>query len=134
MKKKIKDLWVEALRSGKYRQGKGYLNNNGRYCCLGVLCELALKAGVLKEKFRMMGRTYYYRTGEVSGKEGAAILVPSKVMEWAGLKSASGSVSGKSLVKRDNNVKFYGLDALNDDGGAKFDEIADVIEKNWRRL
>jgi hypothetical protein len=32
--------WVEALRSGQYEQGKGNLNKNGKFCCLGVLCEL----------------------------------------------------------------------------------------------
>jgi hypothetical protein len=40
--KKIKEKWVAALRSGKYRQGNGSLyshdfNNNRYYCCLGVL-------------------------------------------------------------------------------------------------
>lgn len=29
--------WIAALRSGKYRQGQGYLCRSGHYCCLGVL-------------------------------------------------------------------------------------------------
>lgn len=33
--------WVEALRSGKYRQTKYQLAKRGRYCCLGVGCEVA---------------------------------------------------------------------------------------------
>src|SRR4051794_35352962 len=34
--------WVDALRSGKYKQGKGLLRDfNDNYCCLGVLCEIA---------------------------------------------------------------------------------------------
>ena len=32
--------WVEALRSGKYKQGKGYLSRGGEYCCLGVACDI----------------------------------------------------------------------------------------------
>ena len=32
--------WVEALRSGKYKQGKGYLDEGGEYCCLGVACKI----------------------------------------------------------------------------------------------
>lgn len=40
--------WIEALRSGKYRQGKGYLfidapddDVNGKaHCCIGVACDL----------------------------------------------------------------------------------------------
>jgi hypothetical protein len=36
----LKTKWVEALRSGEYKQGTEYLLNrcNGTYCCLGVLC------------------------------------------------------------------------------------------------
>lgn len=32
--------WVKALRSGEYRQAKGYLKSNEGYCCLGVLAEV----------------------------------------------------------------------------------------------
>ena len=29
--------WLEALRSGEYEQGKGFLKTEDGYCCLGVL-------------------------------------------------------------------------------------------------
>jgi hypothetical protein len=35
--------WIEALKSGEYKQGKYLLNNNNKYCCLGVadkVCKL----------------------------------------------------------------------------------------------
>jgi hypothetical protein len=45
----IKKQWLEALRSGKYQQGKGRLRmkHSGvdRFCCLGVLCDLLEPAG-----------------------------------------------------------------------------------------
>jgi hypothetical protein len=34
----LKRKWIEALRSGKYRQTRQYLMDDGGYCCLGVLC------------------------------------------------------------------------------------------------
>lgn len=34
--------WADELQSGKYEQGKGLLKSDGRYCCLGVLCEAVL--------------------------------------------------------------------------------------------
>ena len=34
--------WVEALRSDRYEQGRGFLCKNDKYCCLGVLCDLVL--------------------------------------------------------------------------------------------
>jgi hypothetical protein len=42
--KKIARRWVKALLSGKYKQGRGALKLDGRFCCLGVLCDIS-KAG-----------------------------------------------------------------------------------------
>lgn len=37
----LKQLWVDALRSGKYKQGAGYLRTPGdTFCCLGVLADV----------------------------------------------------------------------------------------------
>lgn len=39
MNKKLKREWIKNLRSGKFTQGRGFLQNDvGRNCCLGVLC------------------------------------------------------------------------------------------------
>lgn len=48
MNKTIKRQWIKALRSGKYRQGHNSLATWDQeaqafeYCCLGVLCEIAI--------------------------------------------------------------------------------------------
>lgn len=41
----FKKKWLAALRSGKYKQGRGYLleiddQGNKTYCCLGVACKV----------------------------------------------------------------------------------------------
>jgi hypothetical protein len=42
MKQALLDRWLEALESGKYKQGKVLLGNEADgYCCLGVLCVVA---------------------------------------------------------------------------------------------
>lgn len=41
MKRELRDKWVAALRSGKYEQGQKTLVRDNRYCCLGVLCDVA---------------------------------------------------------------------------------------------
>jgi len=41
MNPEVKQMWVDALRSGKYAQGFGALEKDGRFCCLGVLQDLA---------------------------------------------------------------------------------------------
>jgi len=33
-------LWLEALRSGRYKQGTQVLKHNDEFCCLGVLQDL----------------------------------------------------------------------------------------------
>jgi len=40
MDAELKEKWIEALRSGKYEQGRGFLRRKDKYCCLGVLCDL----------------------------------------------------------------------------------------------
>ena len=42
MDKTLKQKWVNALRSGKYKQGRILFRNiNNEYCCLGVLCDVS---------------------------------------------------------------------------------------------
>ena len=49
---KIKEKWLEALRSGKYRQTRGKLKSrNGAFCCLGVLCDIQGAKWIWKNKF-----------------------------------------------------------------------------------
>lgn len=40
--KKLKQKWIKALRSGKYKQGDASLHeiSGNTYCCLGVLQEI----------------------------------------------------------------------------------------------
>lgn len=40
MNKDIKKKWINALRSGKYKQGSGWLLEDNKYCCLGVLSDI----------------------------------------------------------------------------------------------
>jgi hypothetical protein len=41
MKRQLRDEWVTALRSGRYKQGKNQLKKGDSFCCLGVLCDLS---------------------------------------------------------------------------------------------
>lgn len=44
MNKRIKAKWVKALRSGKYKQARGVLKKDTRFCCLGVLTDIRSKS------------------------------------------------------------------------------------------
>lgn len=49
MNREMRDIWLEALRSGRYRQGtmrmKREVDSNTYFCCLGVLREVCLLNG-----------------------------------------------------------------------------------------
>ena len=42
-KERIK-RFIAALRSGKYKQGKGRLRQDNRFCCLGVACDVSKRS------------------------------------------------------------------------------------------
>jgi hypothetical protein len=84
MNKRIKKLWIKALRSGKYRQGYRQLKrgrgNDAAFCCLGVLCEVAKQEGVIK--------AYRPTDGFPS----------NKVLAWANLKDMNPKLGRKSAT------------------------------------
>lgn len=123
MKKEIADLWISALRSGRYKQCKRVLNNGEGMCCLGVLCDISgLNTWeACNQEYPPYG---YYSCG--SQKE----FLPKNVQEWAGVDSESPSYSKDNI---ETNRDIY-LHELNDEDGLTFAEIADRIESNWEQL
>lgn len=117
MKQAVAKKWVEALLSGEYKQGKKRLQDGDGYCCLGV-CKIAKKEGIKVATFRkdIVGRT---------------LEEQCEVAEWAGIRSGEGYKLNKN-GKRSLRAP-YSLAALNDNGKT-FEEIAEVIKKDWEKL
>lgn len=106
MNAELKAKWIEALRSGKYKQGRTQLrSDNDAFCCLGVLCDI--EPDVTWEK-----KTGSYDAVYDSEFDGGEL--PSSFREWAGISSDR----EQELIE------------MNDDYGKSFAEIADYIEKN----
>lgn len=114
MDAKAKTLWLKALRSGKYEQGKYFLKSDGQYCCLGVLCEVALKNGVKLAKADDGHEAAY-------GIEKAKEVLPTEVCHWAKI-----SENPEVEIK---GIEDANLACLNDHEGYNFLQIADVIEE-----
>lgn len=93
---------VEALRSGKYKQGRAFLCFIDLYCCLGIMNEIL----ELDES-----DDYYLRN----------------TYEKIGLYSHKGEL--KQSFRDDNDNIFSSLSAMNDYGW-NFNQIADYIEQN----
>lgn len=117
MNQDVKAQWLTALRSGQYHQGRGYLNHAGKYCCLGVLCELAVRAGVIRKMKTDDESTIAYGHEENEG------LPPREVAEWSGLSQ----FSCNPMVTEANGERSC-VSTLND-RGRTFAEIADLIEE-----
>lgn len=130
MNPEIKREWLEALRSNNYVQGRGQLRDaDNSFCCLGVLCDLADRKGVVKSERatwqdwngeRLSDYFIYY-----SDQDGDRSLggLPFAVQNWAGLVTSSGGYY--------SDLGTYETLADLNDLGATFEEIADVIEKHF---
>lgn len=114
MNKDIAKKWAEALRSGKYEQGREQLStqyeheDSPRFCCLGVLCEVAKAEGAI-EKY-----------------DPHAPHLPPEVRDWAGMKTTQGVYEAFDETEGEDNTLW----GLNDKYDKDFDYLADFIEKN----
>lgn len=109
MDKKIAKLWVKALRSGDYEQGRHQLRNeHSQFCCLGVLCNLHAQAH--PDLARLQLSPFMYM--------GTSINLPISVRQWAGL-----------AVGREHEFA-----EMNDTHKWTFKEIAKYIEDNRKYL
>lgn len=123
MKPEIKQRWLEALRSGNYKQTQGQLRsvaNPDCYCCLGVLVNLylqeskqdwILQAGLDEEN---PGDEHYACHNHYLG-------LPLEVLIWADLYDRC------PVVIYDNEC--LSLPEVNDELGLSFEQIADIIDK-----
>lgn len=119
MKKSIAKKWVKELRSGRYEQGiEKLVDHDDRFCCLGVLCNMAVDAGIGEWVRGSVG--WVFKTeSDVDGD-----VLPLEVRKWAGMDSCGGMLNDGTL------------DTLTDlnDKGKSFKELADIIEENVERL
>ena len=147
MKKRVLTKWLKALRSGKYKQGRGALcqidkKGNESFCCLGVLCDMYNKEQKRNKKKGLAVQKLAqdeWMVGKLSSKPAFVCsyndcdgTLPTQVIKWAGFReeNADGEFNDATLPE---------LITLNDgssgdwgDGtrARSFKQIADIIEKN----
>lgn len=131
MNPEIKKQWVDALKSGEYKQGKGMLlSPSDKYCCLGVLCDLHSK--VTNTSWQKTDNSYLSQKA----------LLPYQVVQWSGLihenaplpMSMAADIK-EDIIKKDPTTlhqqwpSVLYLTELNDTTKLTFSDIADLIEK-----
>jgi hypothetical protein len=124
-------LWVDALRSGEFEQGYSLLRTSeGRYCCLGVACEVARRNGLELDSWKDEDGDVAY--GERHGSDWSTMQLPGKVADWYGfVDDAGNSVVDPPLATcTDGDLDdAYVATFVNDSMGANFSRIADLVEQ-----
>ena len=111
----IKAAWVEALRSGKYEQGKQALRAEGnKFCCLGVLCDVLEPNAWSKNTIKgLNGWRVYSHGGD----------------EFCPARRADLSKKQLAYIKLEHR-DMWELIGRNDNGDT-FAQIADYIEQTF---
>jgi len=119
MNPRIKQRWLEALRSGEYKQTSETLRDENGFCCLGVLCDIHAKER----------GTNWVKLVDIYELYGEIQLLPLSVQEWAGLDNDMGGLVDFDCEKDGvMYVKSESLPEINDTWRKNFNEIADLIE------
>ena len=134
MNKRIAKKWAKVLRSGKYKQGRGLLKQNGEsgieHCCLGVLCELYDEEMRKKHK-RTLTKSAFGPDYNTFTFDNYDDVLPPIVQKWSEMKSDIGEYDSKT---NGPYIRTLSLADLNDDEERSFKYIANVIEKNVEKL
>lgn len=160
MNKQALRLWVDALRSGEYSQTTGILggytdSGDARYCCLGVACMVAEKAGVpikirigdshldagpditdtlrflnLRNEAEIQG----FRESGLDGVQElawSAGVLPVQVADWLFGQACQPGDSGNVYLKVNDLGDMDLASELNDRQHWTFEQIADAIENTF---
>lgn len=126
--------WVDALRSGEYKQGVGLLHRTktvdgkDKFCCLGVACVVAMQNGVELTTKELAGDSPSYPGHRIQYDETYTTL-PYKVREWFGFTVLTAGVRNPEFEINYPVVGKVGFAYLNDDLDLSFNQIADLIEE-----
>ena len=116
MKKEVKQLWLKALLSGEFKQCKGYLEKDGRYCALGVLSLLAM----------LDGQCTYKKEERVGMYDNRKFTLSFNTRVWAGVKNFLEPEAG--VLKIRYQGKDTSIQELNDKG-MSFRKLARIIDE-----
>jgi len=113
MNAEIKEQWATALESGDFEQGKWRLKTPGNgnpndsqcndtYCCLGVLTELAVEAGIVRWSDKPL---FDCNPDDGEQSESGAVL-NKRVVEWAGLDAPVPTIGDTDAWHLNDSCKF----------------------------
>lgn len=127
MNSEVKKIWIKALLSKKYKQGKGCLKRGDEYCCLGVLTDLYLKKFHPEIVWNQITDLYpvFKNHNDVDFDK----FLPEEVMKWAGFTLNDPIVCYSPEDPASGVFEAEGSLAVYNDEGSSFEEIAAIIQE-----
>lgn len=132
MNSEVKAKWLEALRSGEYRQSRYRLRSlDNSFCCLGVLCDIYTKEVGGSWKYDKDKFSDAYEMIGGNGDYPVTSKLPGCVRDWAGLEEENPQVFVGAFVGAYIGQKYnFSTLAEVNDSGEDFEFIADLIESH----
>lgn len=123
----VKAQWIQALRSGEYKKGRGALRpTRDTFCCLGVLCDLyAKETGLGRWSGNCSDFEFTAHDPETGDVDQNTALLPSPVQLWAELPTNGGFAYDHVWNGNPAELPYW-----NDDQDMPFEDLADLIEKH----
>lgn len=123
MTPELKQKWIDALRSGTYKQGYKTLHPRTDFCCLGVLCDIAGYEWTQEDATLNPHHSCAAGTGYIEADDEAEKLgLPTEIQRICySMNDATWTDADQDIVDRfeiDPNHRY------------SFAEIADFLEKN----
>lgn len=120
----IKAQWLGKLREPARVQGYERLRDaEGRQCCLDILMEMGVEAGIQEPPKLVNGICYSYPNDEGESETG---LLTEQVIKWSGVEDLDPNVMVPDTYP--DYAGYCGLSGLNDSKLLNFSQIADLIE------
>lgn len=119
-----KRAWVDALKSGNYKQTECCLNDKHGHCCLGVACDVFQKIEGRGHWVELLGEETSH--GFEVGEKMEEFVLPDEVAHWL-----MGNGEYNPFLLREyfkGNVSCVGC---NDDHDLSFEEIAILVENSF---
>lgn len=134
----VAQKWVDALRSGEFQQTTGKLgavaaDGSRAYCCLGVLCEVAVADGVIPPAY-VSRADPDHPILQYEAQIGSPGPATHKYFWNGGLRDEPWFVATPQHVRYEPDGEMayeddeIGLTTLNDAHRLNFNQIADAIE------
>lgn len=121
--------WVKALRSDRYTQTQHKLSHHGKFCCLGVLCDVANTVAGIGE----WDGDDFVCEPDGEGFDHSDTQLPTSVMVAAGVCDEDGGFKINDALREKfpelpTGTVSCSLVELNDDYDWDFNQIADLVE------